>query len=425
MVPAGGAGAPGEGRHDVVVVGAGLAGLACARTLQEAGRDVVVLEAADRVGGRVATDVVDGFLLDRGFQVLLTAYPTLPAFVDLRELHVQAFGAGVRVRHDGASHLLADPRRHLSGLRALAGPVLGPADLARLLALLADVRLTPARSIVEGPNLEAGTWLRDRGFSEAAVERFFRPFLGGIFFDDDLTTSSRMVRLVLRSFFRGDVGVPSRGMGRLPELVAAPLAAGTVRFGARVLGLEDHGDGVAVAVEGADVVTADHVVVATDGPAAGGLLGDAVAVPPGRGTTTVWFTAPRAPEPGPWLTLDGEGSGPAVLLAPLSEVAPTYAPVGRALVAASTPVPGGDDVVDAVRAQAGSWYGAEVAEWDVVRVDHVPWAQPRQRPEDLGALARPVRVGERRWVCGDHRDTASLQGALVSGRRAARALLAA
>ncbi len=406
--------------HDVIVVGAGLAGLACARTLQAAGREVLVLEASDRVGGRVATDVVDGFRLDRGFQVLLTAYPTLASMVDLSSLDVQAFGAGVRVRVGGRSHLLADPTRHPRGVEAVRGAVVPPLDLLRLLRLLADVRLTSGQAIAKGINEPAGAWLKGLGFSQQSLDRFFGPFLGGIFFDPDLTTSSRMVRLVMRSFFRGKVGVPARGMGALPEALAAGLAPGTVRLGASVASVAPR----RVRLVDGEELGADEVVVATEGPAAESLTGRDLGVAPGRGTTTVWFSAPRPPEPGPWLTLDGERSGPVNLVAPMSNVAPGYAPVGRALVGASTIGREGDGVVAAATSQLRDWYGAEVDAWEVLRVDDIAWAQPRQQPGDLATLARPVRLDEGLWVCGDHRDTASLQGALVSGRRTARELLA-
>lgn len=407
-----------------VVVGAGLAGLACARVLADAGRDVLVLEASDGVGGRVRTDVVDGFLLDRGFQVLLTAYPAAVAQLDLGALDLRPFTAGVMVRADGRMQTLTDPLRDPVGaVGGLTSTVLRPTDAARLLALRARTTLPAGQVVATREQRTTAVHLAALGFSERIVERFFRPFLGGTFFDPDLGTSSRMFELVFRSFFQGDVAVPATGMGAIPVQLSRRLPPGAVRLSTPVERVEE---GVVVTAGGERIEAAD-VVVATDGPTAAQLLDDAVEVPPGLGTATLWWDAPVSPVRGPWLVLDGDRTGPVNNLAVMSDVAPGYAPAGRSLVAGSVVgVPAdGDDALDgAARTQLRGWYGALVESWRLLRVDRIPWAQPRQEPRDLPYLARPVAVRERTWVCGDHRDTASIQGALVSGRRTADGILA-
>jgi phytoene dehydrogenase-like protein len=412
---------------DVVVVGAGLAGLVCALRLQEAGREVVLLEASDGVGGRVRTDLVDGFRLDRGFQVLLTGYPAAARWFDLDALDLRAFAPGVVVRRGGRFHRLADPvRTPLRGLAAAASPVLTVADGLRLLAWRAHVTRTPGSELAGAPQLPTQRMLDRRRFSDAVIESFFRPFLAGTFFDPDMTTSTRVTELVFRSFFRGEVVVPDGGMQQLPEQLAARLAPGTVRLGARV---EHVGEGQVV-VAGGGTVRADAVVVATDGPAAAELLGRERLghVAPGRGTVTCWYRAPSSPVGAPDLVLDADGSGPVNNLAVMSDVAPGYAPAGAVSVAASVvgvPAVPLAELDRDVRRQLTGWYGGEVATWELLRTDVIPYAQPRQDVVDLPTLARRVRIGPRTWVCGDHRDTGSIQGALVSGRRCADELLAA
>lgn len=408
-----------------VVVGAGLAGLACARRLTAAGRDVVVLEAGDGVGGRVRTDRVDGFLVDRGFQVLLTGYPAARAQLDLDALDLRPFEPGVVVRADGRMQRLSDPVRDpLGAPQALTSTVLGLGDGLRLLRLQLRVTIPDGQRVAGRPQTTTRTALDEAGFSERIVERFFRPFLAGVFFDPGLATSSRMFELVMRSFFRGKVAVPASGMEAMPRQLAEHLPPGTIRLDTPVERV-DHG---AVLTAAGERVEAADVVVATDGPAAARLLGDVVDVAPGLGTTTLWWAADDSPVGGGWLVLDGERSGPVNNLAVMSDVAPGYAPPGRSLVAGSlVGVPAEDDrALDAAaRRQLRDWYGAVVDGWELLRVDRIPFAQPRQQPRDLPSLARPVAVGERVWVCGDHRDTASIQGALVSGRRTAQAILAA
>ena len=407
----------------VAIVGAGLAGLACARRLQAAGRDVVVFEASDGVGGRVRTDRHDGFLLDRGFQVLLTGYPAARAQLDLDALQLQAFRPGVVIQLADGPTRLADPLRDPAAVvGGLTSPALTIADGARLLALRAAVQVPPGQQVADRRQTTTLARLKRRGFSERVLRRFFQPFLAGVFFDEDLSTSSRMLELVFRSFFTGDVAVPAAGMGALTQQLADRLAEGTVRLDTPVRAVERG----RVRLDDEEV-EAEHVVVATEGPVAQALLGeDRIAVPPGRGTATLWWSADTSPVGEADLVLDGESTGPVNNLAVMSDVAPTYAPRGRHLVGGSVVgIPREDDeeLDAAARAQLREWYGAQVDEWDLLRVDRIPWAQPRQDPSDLPSLARPVAIDNGLWVCGDHRDTASIQGALVSGRRTAEAIL--
>lgn len=408
-----------------VVVGAGLAGLACARRLQAAGRDVLVVEAADGPGGRVRSDRVDGFVLDRGFQVLLTGYPAARAQLDLDALDLRAFRPGVVVQLEGGPTRLADPLREpMAAPAGLTSPALELSDTIRLLTLRASVQLPDGQEVADRPQTTARARLLERGFSERVRDRFFRPFLAGVFFDEELSTSSRMFELVFRSFFQGDVAVPAAGMGAISQQLAGRLAPGTLRLSSPV----DELTGTGVRLANGEVVEAEHVVVATEGPAAAELLGDEVVeVPPARGTTTLWWRAGASPVGAADLVLDGAASGPVNNLAVMSDVADTYAPPGEHLVAGSViGVPDEDDadLDTAARRQLRGWYGTQVDGWELLRTDRISWAQPRQDPSDLPSLAREVRVGERRWVCGDHRDTASIQGALVSGRRTAETLLA-
>jgi phytoene dehydrogenase-like protein len=412
---------------DVVVVGAGLAGLACAVRLSEAGREVVVLEASDGVGGRVRTDLVDGFRLDRGFQVLLTGYPAARRWFDLEALDLRAFSPGVTIRRAGRFRRLADPRQTpVDGLRSAVSTVVSPADGVRLLAWRRHVLAAPGPALAHAPQRPTRDLLRSRGFSPTVVASFFRPFLAGTFFDPGMTTSSRVTELVFRSFFRGEVAVPAFGMQQLPAQLEARLPAGTVRTGSPVTEVRD-GE---VRVADGEVVRAGHVVVATEGPAAAALLGDRLrdGPAPGRGSVTRYYRAPVSPVGGPHLVLDADDEGPVTTLAVMSDVAGPYAPSGSALVSVSSAgVPGiGDDEHGRlVRRQLRGWYGAQLDAWEELAVYRLPYAQPRQDVTDLPTLARRVRVGERTWVCGDHRDTGSIQGALVSGRRCADEVLAA
>lgn len=400
----------------VVVVGAGLAGLACAQRLSRAGVEVVVLEASDAVGGRVRTDVVDGFRCDRGFQLLNPAYPVLEHVVDVAELDLHAFQAGVVVAHAGRQAILADPRRVPARLpQTVTAPLGSLLDKLRF-AAWAAASLQPVSRLLRRPDRTLAESLDRAAVTGVLRTGVVEPFLAGVLAEWEGTTSANFAALLLRSFVLGSPAVPSLGMGRLPELVAASLPAGTVRLGTAVARVQ------ADAVDTDDgSVPARAVVVATDPDTAGSLTG--LATPAMKSLTTFWHTAAEPPTRRRLLHLDADRRGPVVNTAVMTSVAPSYAPAGRPLVA--TTVVGADGTGAAERAareHAGLIYGVDTSRWELVTTHVVAAALPRQ-PPPLDAR-QPVRTPDGVFVAGDHRDTASIQGALVSGRRAAAALLA-
>ena len=403
---------------DVIIVGAGLAGLRAAGLLCKRGLDVVVLDAADRPGGRMATDVVDGFRCDRGFQVLNTSYPALRAAADLDALHLRPFEAGAAIRgSDGGLHVFANPLRRPSLLwRTATDGLLPPLAKARLVAWTAQVLgARPART-AQLIDRSAAQDLAAAGLDGPVVERLLRPFLSGVLGESALTTSAAFVRLVWRSFALGTIAVPDAGMGALPAQLAAGLPDGVLRLGSRVSSVR----GRSVRTDDGEL-TGRAVIVAADPVTAAELL-PGLDVPRMLPLTTLYHVAPDPPVHTPLLHLDATG-GPVANTAVLTAAAPGYSPDSRALVS-STVLGGADRVPEpTVRRELARIYGAPTDDWGhlcTVEVLRALPAFPAGRP-----VRSAVDLGDGLMVAGDHRDTPSTQGALVSGRRAADAVLAA
>lgn len=411
--------------NDVCIIGGGLAGLACAIELQRSDVSFCLVEAEDTPGGRVRTDILEGYRLDRGFQILLLAYPETRRLLDYRALDLRTFEPGALVHVEGAMHRVADPlRRPLQLGATLKAPIGSLADKIRLGLLSLRLRAGPARDLLYGPDGTTLEALREAGFSQRIIDRFFAPFLGGIQLDPKLEVSRRRFAIIFRMLAIGDTGLPARGMGEIPAQLAARLPPGTVRYSARVAALE----GNSVHLEDGTSIEARNIVVATDGPAASRLLG--LEPVPSRQATCLYFSAPRPPFDGPLLALEGE-EGPVRNLIVPTNLSAEYAPTGQALISAAvldsfSPGLAGtqespDRLVEASCQQLRGWFGEEVAQWTHLRSYRIAHGHPDQRAPF--EAKQKVRLGEGRYVCGDHRDTASIQGALFSGWRTARSVL--
>ncbi|MCX4623016.1 NAD(P)/FAD-dependent oxidoreductase [Streptomyces albogriseolus] len=405
-----------RGTPDVVVVGAGLSGLACALDLCRAGRRVALLEASDGVGGRMRTDRRDGFLLDRGFQVFNTSYPQVKRRLDLRSLRLRPFTAGVVAHTSRGPVRLVDPTRESGAAEALTpGRLPGVRDLAALAGLTAWDALLPASVVRRRRDGSTSAALKRAGVSDAVIDEILRPFLSGVFLEDRLETSARFFHLVWRSMVRGSLCLPAQGIGAVPAQLADGLPDGVLRLGTPVSALTDDG----VLTEDGSEVPARAVVVATE-PATAARLLPGLTVPDTRTVTTYHHAADASPAAEPVLRVDGTGT--ILNTCVLSRVTPTYAPAGTALISTSvlgTDEPGRERTV---LRRLAELYATDTGGWQRVDVRTVGGALPAMVPP--WPLSRTTRLRPGRYVCGDHRATGSVQGALASGTRAAREVLA-
>jgi phytoene dehydrogenase-like protein len=406
----------------VIIVGAGLAGLCCARVLHRADVPFLILEASDGVSGRVRTDNVEGFLLDRGFQVFQTAYPEARRVLDYSTLNLKPFYPGALVYFGGRLHRVGDPLRQPQHFfSTLFSPIGTLADKLRVARLRWRVSQGSIEDLFRRPETSTLAALKAQGFSESMIESFFRPFFSTVFFDRELASSSRMFEFVFRMLAAGDTALPAGGIGAIPTQLAAALPEGSIRTDAPVTRVEE---GKVVLASGEEV-PARAVVLATDGSETVRHLGGE------KPFATVdccclYFAAAKPPVAEPILVLDGENTGPVTNLAVVSNVAPSYAPPGQALIQATVvgnPEISDQDLEAQSRAQLTRWFGPEVGGWRLLRIYRISKALPDQTPPTPDPLSQPVYLSPWLFVCGEYQSLSSIHWAMVSGRRAGEAVV--
>ena len=407
---------------EVLIVGAGLAGLSCACRLMKDDIPFQLLEADQRIGGRVKTDRRDGFILNHGFQVLQTAYPEARRLLDYDRLALRPFAAGAIIRIDGNFHRIADPWRHPQALwHTLTAPIGTMADRLRVIRLVLSVRRGAHARIFQNQDTSTMEFLRSSGFSETMIQRFIKPFFAGVCLDPEIKVSSRVFRYVFRIFAEGTVALPGEGMAAIVDQLRNDLPPERIRTGNRVTSVHPGG----VVMETGEHFNGCAVVLATEGPETARLLGATASIG-SRGEWCLYFAAKEPPITEPYLVLNGDGSGWVNSLTVPSIVAPSYAPAGQHLI--SVVVIGhrsaDDTTVEAtVRRELAEWFGPVVREWRHLKTYHIVHALPEQNPPMPDPTIRSAAVSPGIYVCGEYGSVPGIQWAMLSGRQTAEEVL--
>ncbi|KAF5448548.1 hypothetical protein F2P56_029068 [Juglans regia] len=429
---------PNPKNSGVIVIGAGLAGLAAATHLNSQNIPFLLLEASDAVGGRVRTDKVQGFLLDRGFQIFITGYPEAQKLLDYSALNLHKFYSGARVYYNGQFHTVSDPLRHFwDSLQSLANPIGSILDKLLIASTRIRVLSKSDEEILSSKEVSTIDLLRKLGFSDSVIGSFFRPFFGGIFFDKELDTTSRLFDFIFKCLALGDNTLPANGIGAIPQQLAARLPPNSILLNSKVVSVyfdDSVSDSASpsVRLENGEVFRSElGVIVAVEEPQAAKLLpgrSEPVKQKGARSTVCLYFTADRAQVPvgDPVLYLNGSGNGIVNNMFFATNVAPSYGPPDKALVSVSLigmyEGVSDDDLTSEVVRELSGWFGAPmVGTWRHLKTYRIGFAQPNQRPPT--DLMKNPRFGSGVYVCGDHLTSATFDGALVSGRRAVEALL--
>jgi phytoene dehydrogenase-like protein len=407
---------------DVIIVGAGLAGLTCARRLMESGIPFVVLEADDRIGGRLKTDEVEGFLLNHGFQVLQTAYPEVHRWLELDRLGLKFFAPGAIVRVAKEIYPVSDPLRRPQDFWSTAtAPIGSLVDRLRIIRLARKVCRANVSDLFQKPDMPTIEFLRAEGFSEKIIQRFLKPFFAGVCLDPEISVSSRVFQYIFRIFATGGVALPGQGMEAVVRHLAEKIPEDRIRTGARVESIREG----CVRLSSGEQVKGHRVVLATEGPETARLIKMKSSLA-SRAEACLYFQAKEPPLHKPYLVLNGNGTGWVNSLTIPSIVAPTYAPAGQHLISVVVLGHHGakeKTIETAVRKELTEWFGPMVNDWRLLKTYRILHALPDQPPPmpNPTAAATPIRPGV--FASGEYGSVPGIQWAMLSGRHAAEAIV--
>ena len=409
-------------KQDVIIIGAGLAGLSGAVHLHRQGRKVLILEATDRAGGRIKTDFDDGFLLDRGFQVLLTAYPESKSLLNYADLNLKKMLPGATVLYDDGQFEIADPfRRPSAALATLFAPVGTIKDKINTLWLKNKLQKLTIEEIFQQPEQTTLKQLSDYGFTSKMIERFYAPFLSGIFLENDLSTSSRMFDFVMKMFSDGDVAVPALGMEEIPKQLVALLPKNSIRCNTQVVEIV----GNKVTIADGTVFEANQILLATNASALTKDFFPAQKMTSHQ-VTNVYFEATEAPTKKAVVTLNASKNKKWVNnLTIMSNVSSAYAPKGKVLISVSyNGIPTLDDaaLAENMKQELKKWYGEKVTSWKMLKTYRIEYALPTQESVRNEIPASEIKISDSIFICGDNLLNGSINAALKTGRLAAEAM---
>ncbi|HEX2916051.1 MAG TPA: NAD(P)/FAD-dependent oxidoreductase [Chloroflexia bacterium] len=411
----------------IVIVGAGVAGLVCGRTLQRAGHEVIILEASDAVGGRVRSDNVEGFTLERGFQVLFTAYPAAQRQLEYSRLALRAFQPGAIISKDGKRYVLSDPVRDPSALVSSAlAPVVHLTDKVRTGTLAFSLIRKSIHEIITGPDETTEEFLRRSHFSSDYINNFIRPFFGGVYLDNSMNTSAKCFKFDFKMLSQGQTVIPAGGMGKISEQLAEGQ---NIRFFARVAALlkDNSGRYYGARLEDGEEITGDAVVVSTPAPEAARLTGKAMPEKP-TSTINLYYSGSARLYEGKKLVLNANSDPFINNCVLVSNISPEHAPEGQHLLSATIlGVPDATDdelyqrgMVDLRRIfQGDSHPEVALSSYRPLAIYRIPFGQFAQPPGIHPTLPDNDSGEPGLYFAAEFTEASSLNAAMVSGEKAA------
>lgn len=403
-----------------VIIGGGISGLTCAKYLNEKGYSFMLLEGSDALGGRVRTDKVDGFLLDRGFQILLTNYPEAKKILNYNNLDLKYFGSGAMIKAEKGFMKMENPFRNKMAYLTMAFSSVGSlSDKLKIRKFANELAEIPDDEFFKMEATDTLTFLRNYGWSEKMINNFFKPFYGGVFLENDLVTSSNFFKFTFKQFFKGDAAIPADGMQAIPEQIAEMLPRNCIRKNARVKGFE----GKQIFLDGGEVITADRIVVATDPKTSDKLLGE-TSERAYNITTCTYFSAETSPLKGQkFIALNPNRRGAVHNVCVPSDISSHYGNARKSLISVSTQ---GLEKLDErnltnrIKRELFDWFGASVNVWKHLKTYHIPESLVQYR---AGSERQNSKLGDNLYRCGDYLAYPSLNAAMQTGREVAQMIM--
>jgi len=395
----------------ITIIGAGIAGLTCAKYLKDKGIETLVLESSDAVGGRVRTDAVNGFKLDRGFQVLLTSYPEAVKLLDYSNLHFRKLPSGARIRSGDDFFAMPNPLKDFwKAPQALFSPVGGFIDKFKVLQL--NLETQNAAEPNSKSDETTAAFLKNFGYSETMLDRFFIPFFRGVFLEKDLQTNSAFFKFLYSHFAKGDVVIPEKGIQAIPEQIASKLSPNQIRLNAKVLKIEDK----TILLETGETIETEKIVIATDAKTSAKLLGEESKIE-FNGTSCFYFESDSQLnfDGEPYLIINSNKNEIIDHILPVSDILPSFAPEGKTLI--SVNIVGNKKVTEQeIKSELGKWFGQD-KKWNHLKNYQIPDALPQFF--DDSPIESNLKISENLYRCGDYTAYPSLNAAMKSGRSVA------
>ncbi len=407
----------------ITIIGAGISGLTAAVYLHRSGFDVKIIESSEKAGGRLKTDIINGFRLDHGFQVLLTEYPETKFLLDYEKLNLKRFLSGATVLYDGGQFQIADPFRRPSAIfSTLFAPVGSLKDKINTFFLKNKLVKISVVDIFGQPEIETNLQLKKYGFSQKMIDRFYKPFFSGIFLENDLKTSSNMFDFVMKMFSEGDAAVPELGMEEIPKQLVSILPKNSILYNVKVSKIEND----KIICENGQVFEAQKIIIATE---ATSFASDFI--PKGKQNfqqvTNVYFESNVAPAKKAVVILNASKNKKWVNnLTVMSNVSSKYAPDGKKLISVSyNGIPDIDDetLAQNIKTELEIWYGNQVQDWKLLKVYRIKYALPNQNHVKNKLDDSDLQINKNLFICGDHLLNGSINAAMKSGRLVAELII--
>ncbi|MCS5489651.1 NAD(P)/FAD-dependent oxidoreductase [Algoriphagus limi] len=403
----------------IYIIGAGLSGLIAALELERSGFQPIILEATDRIGGRMKTDEVDGFLLDHGFQVLNTAYPEAKKYLDFQALHLKKFDPGAVILGENESYIISDPMRNPLKVVSMAFSKVGTfMDKVKMFTLTQDLKQKSVDDIFNSKNKPTHQYLKDYGFSDQIIENFFKPFFRGIFLEKHMNTSSRMFEFVFKMFAIGHAAIPEKGMGEIPAMIREQLSSTQIYFNHPV----EEVQGSTIFLKNGEKLEADRIIIAVQPDKVMKQLQGQFAPP--QSVINLYFSLQKSFLARPMIGLvPGDHLVNNIVF--MDDVSPAYSKEGKALLSVTVLESDLDEkeLIREVQKELSRISGIKADFFKFIKSYQINYALPHVNDLKNSIPFTQSKISDQVYLAGDYLLNGSINAAMTSGRIAAEAVI--